>query len=64
MNFAQLKRAVTRLVKAELENAWKGAGHPEDYKAIEFELEAARYNYERQCEAVELFLKARKVQQS
>lgn len=37
-----LRRAVRRLVKAEIDNANKGAGHPDDFPIIEDELKAAR----------------------
>lgn len=41
---ARIKRAITRLVKAELEYQWRGAGHPEDVPAIEAECKAANKN--------------------
>jgi hypothetical protein len=40
-----LRRAVRRLIKAELADAWKGAGDPANIPAIERELEKARSNY-------------------
>lgn len=56
MNLRPLKAAVTRLVKAEINNAFKGAGHPDDYSAIERELEMAKANYKRQCDIVQCYL--------
>jgi hypothetical protein len=53
-----LKRAVTRLIKAEVNNAFKGATYPEDITAIEAELKAARRNYERQCAIIQAKLGA------
>ncbi len=48
----QLKRAVTRLLAAEIANQWKGAGDPEHYAEIEEELKAARANYKKHCDGV------------
>lgn len=43
---ATLRRAVQRLVAAEIANSWKGAGYVEDIKPIERELAVARKRYE------------------
>ncbi len=45
----QLQRAVTRLIKAELEYSWKGASDPEHWDSIEKELKDARKNYKKHC---------------
>jgi len=37
-----LNRAIKRLVKAEIENSWKGSQAPEDHFAIWEELDSAR----------------------
>lgn len=37
-----LKRAIRQLVRAEIANSWKGAGHPEDVEIIEDELKSSR----------------------
>ena len=54
----QIKRAVTRLIKAEVDYAWRGAGHPEDIEPIEAERKAARKNYELQCDIIQRHLDA------
>lgn len=38
----QLVRAIGRVVRASVSDAWKGAGHPEDIPATEAELKAAK----------------------
>ena len=43
---ATLRRAVQRLVAAEITYSWKCAGYVEDIKPIERELAAARKRYE------------------
>lgn len=50
--FIALKRAVTRLVKAEVDHSWMGAGDPADYIAIQQELDNAQSNYKYQLERV------------
>lgn len=52
-SLTQLKRAVTRLIKAEIANQWKGAGDPQYYDYIEGELKAAKKNYNDKLAAVE-----------
>lgn len=37
-----LERAVRRLIRAEIEESWSGAGHPEDIPDIEDELKSAK----------------------
>jgi hypothetical protein len=37
-----IKRAVTRLIKAEISDSWKGGGDPSDIPDIERELAEAR----------------------
>jgi hypothetical protein len=44
-NIAYLKRAVARLVKAEVASSWVGAAPPEDHVAIERELADAKRMY-------------------
>lgn len=44
---AAVRRAVKRLVKAEIADSWKGGTMPEDWSAIERELERAKDGYER-----------------
>ena len=46
--FSSLRRAVTRLIKAEVADSWKGSKMPEERVGIERELERARSNYHRQ----------------
>lgn len=43
----QIKRAATRVANAEVEYAWRGAGHPEDEPAIERERQMAKANLNR-----------------
>jgi len=38
----RLRTLVKRLMKAEREDAWKGAQHPDDWRDIELELDRAR----------------------
>lgn len=49
----KLRAAVKRLVKAEVEYAWRGAGHPEDIDGIERERLAARQAYHEAVAALE-----------
>ena len=44
---ARIERAVRRLVKAAINESWKGAKHPDDVNDIERELERARVAYQR-----------------
>jgi hypothetical protein len=41
----KLMRAVRRLIRAEIDNAWKGGGHPDDIPYIEHELKSATAAY-------------------
>jgi hypothetical protein len=50
----RLKVTVTRLVAAEIENAWKGAGHPDDIPATEERLRVARKQYREAVESVSM----------
>lgn len=43
---ARIKRAVTRLIKAEVADSWKGGGDPNDIPAIEAELKLARKHFD------------------
>jgi alanine-alpha-ketoisovalerate/valine-pyruvate aminotransferase len=40
----RLMRAIKNLVKAEIENSWKGGGNPDDIPAIENRLKRAQYH--------------------
>jgi hypothetical protein len=53
----KLREAVKRLVKAEIDDSWKGGGDPDDIPGIERELELARGNYKRRLGDVERLIK-------
>ena len=44
---SQLRSAIKKLVKAEDENSFKGAGDPSEYEAIELRLELAKAHVDR-----------------
>lgn len=44
--FVRLREAVERLIDAEIDSSWSGAGTPEDMAFIELELVKARIAYE------------------
>jgi hypothetical protein len=41
-----VRAKITEFERAVREDAWKGAQHPEDHRAIEEHLESARYDLE------------------
>lgn len=43
-NDVKLRRAIRRLVKAEIAYSWHGAGRPEDFAEIANELKLAKKN--------------------
>lgn len=47
---ARIDKVVQRLIKAELEDSWKGGGDPEDIPDIELELRRAKRAYEKLLE--------------
>lgn len=52
-NMRALRRAVRRLVQAEVANTWKGGGDPADIPLVERELKAARKHYETVLKRIE-----------
>ncbi len=54
----QLKRAVARLIRAEVANSWRGGGYSEDIPAIEKELKSARTNYNTKLDTLAAIEKA------
>lgn len=48
-----LKRAVRRLIKAELEEQWSGAGYPGDAAIVIAELKSAKAAYKLACDRLE-----------
>ena len=45
MSIPALKRAVNRLIKAEIEASWKGSMYPSDWPEVDRKLASARRNY-------------------
>ena len=44
---ARIQKVIDRLIKAEIEDSWKGGGDPEDIPEIEKELRRARASFEK-----------------
>lgn len=50
---ARLKRAVKRLVRAAINESWKGGGDPADVPAINLEMRRAKEEYKAALEEVQ-----------
>jgi hypothetical protein len=47
---ARIDKVVQRLIKASVEDSWKGGGDPDDWDEIELELKRAKRAYEKLLE--------------